>query len=176
MGDARCAMRANFNQVLQGDNRACGIGRTAADLGLALDLRHGAEACSESVPCGVLVSIGSRSERKFAPLAAISSTTSRKWLMDRARPRAWLRYRGFDRAGRVREATNPSPRRRSRRSATPFLSLGHLLTGRDAHSRFVGLWKHDFACQWASEALGRVFGSRFASAEDKDNRSVGVGS
>jgi hypothetical protein len=132
MRDARCAMRANFNQVLQGDNRACGIGRTAADLGLARELRHGAEACSESVPCGVLVSIGSRSERKFAPLAAISSTTSRRWLMDRARPRAWLRYRGFDRAGRVREGTNPSLRRRSRRSATPFLSLGHLLTGRDA--------------------------------------------
>ena len=38
----------------------------------------------ENMPCGVVVSIGSRSERKCTPLSVRPSITSSKWLTERA--------------------------------------------------------------------------------------------
>ena len=41
--------------------------------------------CSENMPCGVVVSIGSCRLRKCAPAASSCSMTSRRWLTERAR-------------------------------------------------------------------------------------------
>lgn len=57
---------------------------------------------SENIPCGVAVSIGSRSERKCAFLAVRSSITSSRWLTDRA-----------SRSSRTTTSVSPSPISRS---------------------------------------------------------------
>ena len=43
------------------------------------------KTCNENIPCGVVVSIGSRRLRKCAPLASSCSITANKWLTERAR-------------------------------------------------------------------------------------------
>ena len=49
------------------------------------ELGDGAQHCSENMPCGVVVSIGSRRLRKCAPVASSCSMTARRWLTERAR-------------------------------------------------------------------------------------------
>jgi hypothetical protein len=106
--------------------------------------------CSENMPCGVVVSIGSRRLRKCAPTASSCSMTARRWLTERARRSSLTTTRVSPgriscsrraSTGRLRSAPEAcsSHRGAAGRAQLVELRIGGLFLGRDPRIAFAGV-------------------------------------
>jgi hypothetical protein len=110
--------------------------------------------CRENMPCGVVVSMGSRRLWKWAPLASSCSMTASRWLTERA-SRSSRPQRGFRRSGshvaagparggcgRHRTRAPPAPIHSLQRGAHRAADRCPGLPWRPVHSRSVGRLAH----------------------------------